>query len=329
MFQGQFLDKVGNTPLVDLSINSLPNVNIKAKLELYNPTRSVKDRAAYFIIKRLLESGQINQQTTLIESSSGNFGVALAAYCRRNQLRFICVVDPYITSFNENLLKSYQAEIIKVQEPDESGGYLKSRIKKVKELKAQISNSYWVNQYGNPLNASAYYHTLGEEICTAMDQLDYVFIGVSSGGTITGTSQRLKKHFPNIKVIAVDVEGSVIFGHPPRKRQIPGIGSSMVPDILQSAKIDEVELVNERTTIDMCHELLNNHYLFVGGSSGSVFGAIHQYFQRQAPTKETQVLAIFADDGGKYLSTIFDQTWCDQLLRSVPKKPKAKLIGAS
>lgn len=304
------LQKVGNTPLVQLQMPELSSVNIFAKLEFYNPTGSVKDRAASHIIKKLLAKKEIDKDTTLIESSSGNFAIALSAYCKRDALKFIAVVDPCILSTNETLIKAFGAKMIKINVPDCNGGYLLNRIKKVNELVNEIDNSYWVNQYANPYNADAYYHTLGSEICRSLDNIDYVFMGVSSGGTITGVSNKIKEKFPNAKVIAVDIHGSVIFGHPPHKRYIPGIGSSMVPEILKKAKIDDVMMIDEISTIDMCHELLKKHYIFAGGSSGSAFAAIKKYFSGKKLSRKVNVVTVFADRGERYTNTVYNQEWC-------------------
>ena len=134
------LDRVGNTPIAQLQIEELENINLFAKLEFYNPTGSVKDRAAMYIIKRLFEKKEIDKDTTLIESSSGNFGIALSAYCKKNYLKFIAVVDPCILPINEFLIKSFDAKVIKVNVPDCNGGYLLNRIKKVNELINEIDN---------------------------------------------------------------------------------------------------------------------------------------------------------------------------------------------
>jgi 2,3-diaminopropionate biosynthesis protein SbnA len=315
MIYDHILGTVGNTPMIrmELKEEGLENIRLYAKLEFLNPTGSVKDRAADYVIRKLLENKEIDNATTMIESSSGNFGIALAAYCKQNGLRFICVVDPHLTQMNEMLIKSFGAEVIKVTTPDENGGYLLTRIRKVKQLCGEIKNSYWVNQYGNPYNAEAYYHSLGGEICSEMEQLDYIFLGISSGGTITGVSRRIKEKYPTTKVIAVDIVGSVIFGHPPKKRYIPGIGSSMVPEILNHSKIDEVVMMDEVTTIAGCHELLTKYNVFAGGSSGSAYAAIKKYF-KEHPGENTgkliNVVTVFPDRGERYCYTVYDQQWC-------------------
>jgi 2,3-diaminopropionate biosynthesis protein SbnA len=310
------LENVGNTPIVQLQVPELSSVNIFAKLEFYNPTGSVKDRAASYIIKKLFEKKEIDKDTTLIESSSGNFGIALSAYCKKNDLKFMAVVDPCISPINEFLIKSFGAKVIKVNVPDCNGGYLLTRIKKVNELINEIDNSYWVNQYGNPYNADAYYHSLGNEICDQMENIDYIFMGVSSGGTITGVSNKIKEKFPHARVIAVDIVGSVIFGHPPHKRYIPGIGSSMVPEILKKAKIDDVVMIDDLSTIKMCRELLNKYYIFAGGSSGSTFAAIKKYFTGKKLDRKGNVVTVFADRGERYADTIYNEKWCTNLQKS-------------
>lgn len=320
------LDNVGNTPLIKLECE---NINLYAKLEFMNPTGSVKDRAASYIIKRLLELGIINYETTLIESSSGNFGIALSEYCKKNGLKFYCVVDPHILPTNEMIISKMATKMIKVTKPDCNGGYLLTRIEKVRQLQSEIPNSYWVNQYGNPYNAEAYYNSLGNEICSSMDNIDYVFMGVSSGGTITGVSKKIKEHFPNAKIIAVDIVGSVIFGGPPKKRYIPGIGSSKVPEILKQARIDDVVMVDEVTTIDMCYELFNKHYIFAGGSSGSVFGAIRKYFKDIELDGKPDVLTIFPDKGERYTSTIYNQNWCNDYIYKKAAAEKLNCVTAN
>lgn len=312
-----YLKLVGNTPLISLKLKGYPNIKLEVKMEGFNPTGSVKDRAASYILSKLISSNLIDAGTTIIESTSGNFGVALAAFCRYYNLRFIAVVDPNITSMNEMLISSYGAEIVKVTNADAKGGYLLTRIEKVKELQRTIPNNYWVNQYENPLNARSYYDSLGKEICFQASHIDYVFMGVSSGGTITGVSKKIKENFPDCKIIAVDVEGSVIFNRPASKRYIPGIGSSMVPKILADACIDDVVITDETATIDECYSLLKEHSLFVGGSSGSVIAGMKSYFRDRNITDDVNVITIFPDRGERYFDTIFDKSWCDKLPKNM------------
>ena len=306
------LDMIGNTPTVCCKYDG--KINLYCKLELYNPTGSVKDRAASHMIAKLLKEKKINTNTTIIESSSGNFGIALAAFCKKNNLKFICVVDPYITPINEILIKAYGGIVIKVNKPDQNGGYLLTRIKRVQELVNEIDNAYWINQYENPLNADAY-RKLGEELCKHIPKIDYVFLGVSSGGTITGVSGKVKELQPQAKIIAVDVEGSVIFNGEAKKRLIPGIGSSRKPPILEHALIDDIVIVNELETIKSCHELMEKYFIFAGGSSGSVYSAIKKYCSLNKFSETTNIVAIFADRGERYTNTIYNEEWCMKFIK--------------
>src|SRR5258706_9265659 len=254
------------TPHVKLAMKGM---DLFAKLEYVNPIGSIKDRAAYWILTRAAERGGICEETTVIESSSGNFAAALAAYTHLVGLRFIPVIDPNISATYELFLRRICPTVVKVEDRDDTGGFLKTRLQKVKELCATIPNAYWTNQYGNLDAIEAHYELTGTEICADFDSLDYVFIGVSTAGTIAGVSRRLKEHYPDIRVIAVDTEGSAIFGGAPRKRHIPGVGSSIVPQMLSYAKIDDIVLISERETVQPGRELLTSHGLSGGGSGGT------------------------------------------------------------
>src|SRR5258706_10022233 len=259
------------TPHVQLAMKGM---DLFAKLEYVNPIGSIKDRAAYWILKRAAERGEICEETTVIESSSGNFATALAAFTHLVGLRFIPVIDPNISSAYESFLRRVCPTVVKVEERDDTGGFLKTRLQKVKELCATIPNAYWTNQYGNLDAIEAHYQLTAPEICADFASLDYVFIGVSTAGKIRGVSRRLKERYPNIRVIAVDTEGSAIFGGAPRKRHIPGIGSSIVPQLLSHAKIDDIVLISERETVQPGRELLTSHGLSGGGSGGTAFAAV-------------------------------------------------------
>ena len=298
------------TPHVPLAMEGM---NLFAKLEYVNPVGSVKDRAAYWILKRAAERGEICDETTVIESSSGNFASALAAYTRLVGLRFIPVIDPNISGTYESFLRRLCPTVVKVEDRDDTGGFLKTRLQMVDHLRATIPNAYWTNQYGNPDAVEAHYELTAGEICADFDSLDYVFIGVSTGGTIAGMSRRLKQRYPRVKIIAVDTQGSVIFGDTPRKRHIPGVGSSIVPPLLSHAVIDDVVLIPERETVAACRELLATHGVFAGGSSGTAFAAVKRYAPRMAGARRPTVLFLCADRGTPYLDTVFDPTWATRL----------------
>jgi N-(2-amino-2-carboxyethyl)-L-glutamate synthase len=292
---------------------AMQGMDLFAKLEYVNPVGSIKDRSAYWILKRAAERGEIGDDTTVIESSSGNFAAALATFTHLVGLRFIPVIDPNISGAYESFLRRICPLVVKVETRDDTGGFLKTRLQTVQQLCATVPNAYWTNQYANPDAMEAHYELTATEICADFDSLDYVFIGVSTAGTIAGVSRRLKEHYPDIRVIAVDTEGSAIFGAPPRTRHIPGLGSSIVPPLLSEARIDDVVLIPERETVAACQELLTTHGLFVGGSSGTAYAAIKRYAARITASAHPTVLFLCPDRGTPYLDTVFDPAWASRL----------------
>jgi 2,3-diaminopropionate biosynthesis protein SbnA len=298
------------TPVVELTI---PGVRLFAKLEFANPIGSIKDRTAYWILRRAVERGEITDGTTIVESSSGNFATALAAYAQLLGLRFVPVIDPNILPTYESFLRRSCETVVKVDVPDDTGGYLKTRLRAVEELRAQTPGAFWTNQYGNVDGMDAHYRLTAEEICRDLPRLDYVFVGVSSGGTIAGLSRRLKEHYPGITVVAVDAEGSAIFGGPARKRHIPGLGAGIVPPLLAHAIVDDVVMVPERTTAQACRDLLWDHGLFVGGSTGTAFAAVQQYAPVMRETPGATALFLCSDRGTAYMDTVFNTEWIRRL----------------
>jgi cysteine synthase A len=308
------IDRLGRllrpTPLVPVS---LPGVQLYAKLEYVNPVGSIKDRSAYWILKRAAERGDIDEHTTIVESSSGNFAAALATYAALLGLEFVPVIDPNILPTYESFLRRTCRRVVKVEEPDETGSFLKTRLRKVHELCATLDRPFWTNQYGNKDGMDAHYELTGQEVCQELATLDFAFIGVSSGGTIAGMSRRLKEHYPGVKVIAVDAAGSVIFGGPPRKRYIPGIGASIVPSLLAHAVVDDVVIVPEKETAQACQDLLWEHGLFVGGSSGTSYAAARRYAPRMRATPDATAVFLCTDRGTAYMDTVFNPEWIPRL----------------
>lgn len=308
---------VGNTPMVQLSRLFAPyEVDVLAKLELMNPGGSMKDRPARYIIEQGLQDGTIHKETHLIESTSGNLGIAISMIARIYGLTFTCVVDPKITQTNLNIIRQLGANIEMVHEPDDQGGYLKTRIKRVKELVETIPDAYWINQYANEKNWKAYYHgTAREMLEQANGKIDYLVMAVSTTGSILGTARRLREANPLLKVIAVDAAGSVIFGAPPAPRELPGIGSSRVPELLKRDEIDEVIYVNDLESVAGCQSLLSAEGIFAGGSSGSVIAAIQKIIG--SLPAGSRIATILPDRGERYLDSVYDESWVQKLRHTV------------
>ncbi len=299
---------VRKTPVIQLdSVDD--NIELFTKLEFFNGIGSVKDRPALWILKRAIERGDIGPDTVVVESSSGNFACALSVFCRMLRITFVPVIDPNISALYEQTLRCNCDTVVKVTERDDAGGYLKTRLAKVQELVGTYGDCYWPNQYENGDAVAAHYHLTGGEIADL--PLDYVFLGVSTGGTIAGVSQRLKEANPRIKVIAVDAEGSVIFGGPPKRRCLPGLGSSISPALVKQARIDDVIMVPELDTIAGCHDLLERHGLFVGASTGTVYSAIRRYLAGRTGQQRVRALFLCCDRGAAYLQNVYDPDWAD------------------
>lgn len=300
---------IGNTPLISLRNTDTP---LWAKLEYNNFSGSSKDRAGYSIIYHGIKAGHINQDTTIIASSSGNLAIAVASICKMLDLKFIPVIDPNINSAYESLLNLLSYKVVKITERDHTGGYLLTRIDTVNKLHDTIDNSFIADQYGDPNNYKGYYG-LTKEILACPEPIDYVFVAVSSSGAITGISSSIKAERPDIKIIGVDVEGSVIFNAPPVKRYISGIGASQVPPIIKNALIDDVVILSQTDIVKGCLELLNEQVLFAGASSGAVYLAAKNYFRQQSFDTPPNSLLVFPDKGHSYLDTIYNPEWAAQL----------------
>ncbi|MEO5681245.1 MAG: pyridoxal-phosphate dependent enzyme [Chitinophagaceae bacterium] len=296
---------IGNTPLRGLKSDI---VELYAKLEYYNFSGSSKDRPAYSMIYNGIKKGKINKDTVIIASSSGNLAIAVASICKKLCLKFIPVIDPNINHDYEALLNLMSYKVVKVSERDKTGGYLLTRINTVSEMCMKIKNSFCADQYNDPSNYRGYYG-LGNEIMQSLPGLNYIFIAVSSSGAITGVSKTIKKQMPWIKIIGVDVEGSVIFGQPPKKRFISGIGASQVPSIMKNASIDDVVIVSQEDIIKGCFELLDEQIIFAGASSGAVYSASKTYFSKLSQHEKPSALIILPDKGYPYLDTIYNKEW--------------------
>ncbi len=305
----QLRKAIGRTPLLRLEDD---RVELFIKLETHNLSGSIKDRPALHILSKAFAEGLVDRDTVVVESSSGNFAIALATICRALDVEFVPVIDININPANEQVLRTLCRRVELVSERDETGGCLLTRLARVKEMCAQLPDAFWPDQYSNPWNAEAHRLGTGTEICDALPTLDYLFIGVSSGGTVTGASQIVKQRFPEARVVAVDIEGSVIFRPEPKKRYIPGMGSSMRPSILDGAQIDDVAFVSEPDVVRGCRELYARHGMFMGGSTGTAYQAIQSYFAAHPPAGRPTVAFLAPDRGMAYLDTVYNPAWTQE-----------------
>ncbi|MEM9075537.1 MAG: pyridoxal-phosphate dependent enzyme [Bacteroidota bacterium] len=292
---------VGNTPIIEFSGESK---GIIAKLEYANYTGSTKDRATLSILRNAIENNLLTEGSTIIESTSGNFGISLAHFSIALGLNFIPVIDPNITNINRSVLEFLCEDVIEVTERDITGGYLLSRLKTVEDFKLKHPKVFHPNQYENNYNWYGY-KSMAFEIANQVNHLDYIVVAVSTGGTITGISSEIKKYFPNIRVVAVDVKGSMVFEKTPRKRTLSGLGSSRQSNFISSHEnnIDEVLILEEEDIVKNCKKMARNHAIFGGASSGATFaGAQHILKRHQEKGEEVKIMMICPDKGTSYVN---------------------------
>jgi N-(2-amino-2-carboxyethyl)-L-glutamate synthase len=304
MILSSIADCVGNTPLVKLSRAYPGGPEVLAKLEFLNPGGSVKDRPARYILDDALQSGRIHPGGTIVECSSGNFGVALAILARIYDLQLICVVDPKITQINLCLLHELGARVEMVDTLDCNGGYLLSRLARVNELVSELPGAYPVSQHTNALHWRCHYESLADElICSLASPPDVFVAAVSTTATLVGVGRRLREVWPRVTIVAADAVGSVLFGGTGGERQLPGIGSSRHNSFFADDLVDHIVYVDDREAITSCRHLLQSEGILAGGSSGAVLAAIDHLY---GPAPSRRILTILPDRGERYVNLIYD-----------------------
>jgi N-(2-amino-2-carboxyethyl)-L-glutamate synthase len=290
------------------------------KLEGFNVTGSIKVKTAIGLVEDLEQRGKARpNETVLVESSSGNLGMALSLVCAIKGYKFICVTDLNASRTHIKGMELYGAKVIVVEARDPDGGFLGSRFKVIDHILQSEPHAVWLNQYANLANKNVHAEQTGNEIARAFDKVDWVFVGTGSTGTLAGVSERLRQAFPGIKVVAVEPIGSVTFGGAPGKRSIPGIGTSVRPKLADLANPDKVVAVSEEKTIAACLSFLSDYHLLVGGSTGSVLAAVQELTPEF--TAGDTIVAISADLGERYLDTIYERAWVESVMEPEGKTP--------
>ena len=294
---------IGNTPLVELT-NYEKNHGLKArivgKVESFNPAGSIKDRIAKAMIDDALERGVIDGDTVLIEPTSGNTGIGLAALAAARGMRLIIAMPETMSIERRNLMKAYGAELVLT---DGSLG-MKGAIARAKELAAEIPNSFIVGQFTNPANPAVHEATTGPEIWEATDgRVDIFVAGVGTGGTVSGAGAYLKRMNPDVQVVAVEPASSPVLSEGRAgAHKIQGIGAGFVPDTLDTAVYDEVIAVEDEDAFAAGRELAAKEGLLVGISSGAAVAAATELARRPENAGKT-IVVILPDTGERYLTT--------------------------
>ena len=301
--KNSFLDLVGNTPLV--RVNNLIKkdelkADVLAKLEYFNPAGSVKDRIAKEMILDALEKGLINENTTLIEPTSGNTGIGLSAVATALNLKIIITMPETMSVERRNLMKAYGAELVLT--PGSEG--MKGAIAKAKELASQIENSFIPGQFENPANPTAHYKTTGPEIYEQTEgKVDIFVAGVGTGGTISGIGKYLKEKNPEVKVVAVEPASSpVLSTGKGGAHKIQGIGAGFVPETLDTKIYDEIITVENEDAFATGKEMAKTEGILVGISSGAALYAAKELAKREENAGKA-IVVLLPDGGDRYLST--------------------------
>ena len=294
---------VGHTPLLELSnyeINNKIDAKIIAKVEYFNPAGSVKDRIAKAIIEDYEAKGLLKKGSTIIEPTSGNTGIGLAAIAAAKGYRLIITLPETMSVERRNLIKAYGAELVLT---DGSLG-MKGAIAKANELHEEIKDSIIAGQFVNPANPKAHYETTGPEIYSDLDgKVDIFVAGIGTGGTVSGVGKYLKEKNPNIKIVGVEPKGSPVLteGHPgPHK--IQGIGAGFVPDTLDTKIYDEIIDVENEDAFKTGKEIARGEGLLVGISAGAAVYAA-TVLAKRPENKGKNIVVILPDTGDRYLST--------------------------
>lgn len=302
MFKYNTVDQsIGKTPLVRLNrlASGLP-VEIYAKLEFFNPGGSVKDRLGFAMLEAGIRDGQINEETLIVEPTSGNTGIALAMLCARRGLRLCLTMPETMSVERRKLLAHFGAELILT--PGAKG--MQGSIDAARELVEKSGNAFLPNQFENPANQAIHRKTTAPEILTATNgEVDMVVAGVGTGGTLSGVSQVLKGVNPDFKAFAVEpAESAILSGGPAGPHKIQGIGAGFVPKALDMTVVDEVVTVPGDEAIDTARRLAKQEGLLCGISSGA---AVHAALAvaRRPESKGKRMVVILPSTGERYLST--------------------------
>ncbi|MGW1894589.1 2,3-diaminopropionate biosynthesis protein SbnA [Streptomyces sp. NPDC002004] len=296
----------------DLYVDLGPSLGmpLHLKCEGFNFSGSIKQKAALEMVEAAERDGVLTPGSVIVESSSGNLGVALSVIAASKGYRFVCVTDSRCNLAAKRLMEALGAVVHTITEPAAEGGFLAARLAHVRELCEQDRRHVWLNQYVNNANWRAHHRTTAPAIDRSFPGLDVLFVGAGTTGTLMGCARWYKEHRPGVRIVAVDSVGSVTFGHPPEPRMIPGLGSGVRPQLLDESFVDDVVLVEEPDTVRMCHRLAGSGFLF-GGSTGTVVSGAAQWLDRQPARPDRTAVAISPDLGERYLDTVYQTNWVE------------------
>lgn len=281
------------------------------KCEGFNFAGSIKLKPATEMVEAAERAGVLTPRSVLLESSSGNMGVALSMIAASKGYRFLCVTDSRCNLSTRLVMKALGAQVHVITEPSAEGGFLRARIDYVRALCALDDRYVWLSQYTNPENWRAHYRRTGPAIARSFPELDVLFVGAGTTGTLMGCARYFRHWHRRVRIVAVDSAGSVTFGGAPGRRMLPGLGMSVSPPLLDESYVDEAVHVEEADTIRACHHLARRGFLF-GGSTGTVVSGAMRWLAAHDSAGLTAV-AIAPDLGERYLETVYQANWVEAL----------------
>jgi cysteine synthase A len=291
-----------------VDLRAILGIPIYLKCEGFNFAGSVKLKAAAEMVEAAEREGLLTPGSVIIESSSGNLGIALSIIAAAKGHRFLCVTDPRCNPASVRLMRALGAEVRVVATQDANGGFLESRIRYVRDLCASSDRYVWLNQYGNAGNWRAHYAGTAPAIAASFPDLEVLFVGAGTTGTLMGCARWFREHRRPVTIVAVDAVGSVTFGGIPERRMVPGLGTSRRPELVDESYIDDVVHVPEDDTIRTVHRLSSHGFLF-GGSTGTVVSGAARWLEEKYPGERPVAVAIAPDLGERYLDSIYDESW--------------------
>jgi cysteine synthase A len=277
------------------------------KCEGFNFAGSIKLKAATEMVEEAERSGTLKPNSVLVESSSGNLGVALSMIAASKGYRFLCVTDRRCNLTTRLMMEALGARVHVIDEPDPVAGLVGARINYVRAVCAADDRYVWLNQYSNPSNWMAHYRRTAPAIAQQFPRLDVLFVGAGTTGTLMGCARYFRDWHRPVRIVAVDTVGSVTFGTAPKPRMIPGLGMSTQPPLLDQSYVDEVVHVEEADTVRACHRMARSGFLF-GGSTGTVVSGAARWLA-QHDTRKLTAVAISPDLGERYLDTVYQTNW--------------------
>ncbi|AEV81897.1 cysteine synthase [Actinoplanes sp. SE50] len=297
----------------------LPDSRLYLKIEAMNLAGSIKFKPALAMIDDLEQRGLLRPGSRVIESSSGNLGIALSIVCNARGYQFTCVTDKNTAPATIELMRAYGARVVVIDKRDPNGGYLSMRLAYLQDRIRADPMLVWPNQYANPINTMAHYHTTAAEILQQFPEVDAVFVGAGTTGTLTGCAQYFARHRPQTRVFAVDIIGSTTFGTPPGRRHIPGLGTSRTPAIASLQHVTDLVMVSEHETVKTCRRLRDRHHVLVGGSTGAVLTGVADRAALLRPG--SVVVAISPDLGDRYAGSLYNPAWVAERELDRPPAP--------